>query len=151
MIESSDKLSVSLRPKPVLTVTRTSLSREKLIYILVCNEKRRYHKGSSKVVYIGRTEKGIARIAKSAAYRADKIFGKQGVTTFEARVVTFRKRRGEKSRTKLERAFLLAFKELYGELPLCNEQLKRKRTTDEFTKYFNKRQLQHILKKLGTR
>lgn len=150
MLQSKEKLSVSLKRKPVLTVTRTSLSQEKLIYILVCNKKRRYRKGLSRVVYIGRTEKGIARIAKSAAYRADKIFGKQGVTTFEARVVTFRKRRGEESRKKLERAFLLAFKAMHGELPLCNEQLKRKRTTDEFTKYFNKRQLQHILKKLGT-
>lgn len=134
----------------MLTVTRSSLKQEKLIYILVCNKKRHYREGSSKVVHIGRTEKGIARIAKSAAYRADKIFGKKGVTTFEARVVTFRKRRGEESRKKLERAFLLAFKGLYGELPLCNQQLKRKRTTDEFTRYFDKWQLQHILKKLGT-
>ena len=151
MINSKGKLKISLRPKPVLTVTRSSLKEEKVIYILVCNKKRRYRKGSSKVVYIGRTEKGIARIAKSAAYRADKIFGRHGVTKFEARVVTLKERRGEEYRKKLERAFLLAFKGLHGELPKCNQQGKRKRTTDEFTKYFNKGELQHILKKLGTR
>jgi len=150
MTDSKDKLEISLRPRSVLTVTRTSLSQEKLIYILVSNKKIRYRKGSSKIVYVGRTEKGIARIAKSAAYRADRIFKRPSVTIFEARVITFRESSSIKSRKKLERAFLLAFKGLYGQLPLCNQQGKRYRTTDEFKKYFDKMKLQHILKKLGT-
>jgi hypothetical protein len=111
------RLHVSLKRKAAMTVTRVVVGEEKLVYVIVADKKMEYSTGRSRVVYIGTTKNGVARVAQSAANWTDKVLGQRGVEAFEVRIVTCRPRQRVKSWIKLERALLLAFRERYGEVP----------------------------------
>lgn len=53
--------------EPVITVETDVTNYSDLVYILVANRPLKYEKGSSRIAYIGRTNKGVSRIAESAA------------------------------------------------------------------------------------
>lgn len=94
------------------------------MYVLVQDKKFSYPSGRSRVVYIGTTKSGANRVAQSAAYWAETILRGHGVRHFEARIITCRPRQRVKTWVKLERALLLVFKEIYGDVPKCNTQGK---------------------------
>lgn len=142
------RLSISLRRGEALKVTRVTLDGEKLVYALVQDKKQNYSTGRSRVVYIGTTKNGTDRVAQSAASWADTILRQHGVDNFAARIITCRPRQHVKTWRKLERALLLVFKEIYGEVPRCNTHGKNIVETDEF-RYFARARIKRILDDLG--
>ncbi|WP_454828836.1 hypothetical protein [Pseudoxanthomonas wuyuanensis] len=142
------RASISLKREPALIARRVILHNEKLVYVLIANKKFEYADGRSKIVYIGTTEKGGARIAQSVAARSRAILELRGVTEFEARTITCKPRQRVKMWYKLERALLLSFKEKFGEVPRCNIQGKNILEVDEFN-YFSKPRLKRILEDLS--
>ena len=117
------RLQVSLKKAPALTVRRVALEHERLVYVICADRKLRYKNGAySHIAYIGTTKKGIARVAGSAAFRAQEVLWSHGVQSFDVRLVTCRGRNGIRSWCRLERAMLIAFREMFGTVPLCNVQ-----------------------------
>lgn len=82
------------------------------------------------------------------AVRSDEILSLHGVRSFRVAIITYTVRPGvRKPWHKLERALLLSFRELYGEVPICNRTGMRMKETNEFG-YFSRRQMQRILEDL---
>ena len=142
------RLRLSLKRDEALNVTRVSIRKDRLVYILVTDKKLSYPNARSRIAYIGTTKKGLSRISQSVAARADAILKLHGVRSFQARVVTCKRRRNVKTWYKLERAMLITFKELYGAVPTCNSKGSKMRKTDEF-KYFSSARVRTILKDLA--
>lgn len=140
-------LKVSLNRVHAIEVTRIAIGNQKLVYALTADRKFSRTYGKSAVAYIGTTKKGIARIASSAAYRAEDILSEYGVKKITARIVTCKPRSAVKTWVKLERAMLLMFREIYGEVPPLNMQGNRIRETDEF-KYFSREKLRKLVLEL---
>lgn len=69
-----------------------------------------------------------------------------GVRNLEFHVVQCPRRQNVKTWRILERALLLTFREVYGEVPRCNTQGKRMSWHDEH-KYFTGGRLRSIVKK----
>ena len=152
----------------LMEVLRDSISdlHHRLVYIVAMEEQiYNYPKGASSIIYIGetRTTKAPAasannpawkRPATSMAERVHEFFEdyfedyEGDVRKFVSWTVTCEGRQRVKTWEKLERAFLLDFRFLYGEVPLCNVQGKNYLETDEF-QYFSKRKIRRILKELG--
>lgn len=140
--------NISLKREPALIARRVILKDEKLVYVLIADKKVDYKKGRSKVVYIGTTKKGGARIAQSVAWRSKDIFAMHGVKEFSARTISCRPRRHVKMWRKLERAMLLAFKEIYEDIPSCNIHGVNYSERDEF-QYFSKARVKRIIEDLS--
>ena len=138
------RLRISLKKNPAMVVSRVAIDDLKLVYAACASKKLKYPTGSSPVIYIGTTEKGVERLFTSASYRADAILSEHGVDSFEVRVVTCRPRRRVRTWKKLERAMLLAFKERYGEVPKLNIQGKGMTEGNEFS-LFSKARVVAIL------
>jgi hypothetical protein len=138
---------VSLKREAALIARRIILRDEKLVYVLVANKKINYDTGRSAIVYIGTTKNGGSRIAASVAGRAKRILSLHGVTEFSARTLACRPRQRVKMWRKLERAMLIGFKELFGEIPECNVQGKNFKETDEF-RYFARARVHRIIEDL---
>lgn len=137
-------LRVRLEKTVALTMNRQSVGASRLVYAIVLGKKYHYQHGSSAVAYIGTTKKGVRRIAASAAARAEEMFRYQGVQSFDVRMITCDPRAGVPTWTKLERALLLVFREIYGEIPIGNVQGARMRETNEFD-YFSRERLRKVL------
>ncbi len=88
------------------------------------------------------------RVAQSAASRSNEILRQPGVNSFEARIVTCQPRQSVKTWHKLERALLIVFKELHGDVPRYNTHGKNFVETDEF-RYFSKARIRRILEDLA--
>lgn len=140
--------NLSLKRDAAIVARRVILRDEKLVYVLVANKKLQYKVGRSRVVYIGTTKNGGERIAQSVATRAGRILGLHGVTEFEARTVSCRPRQRVKMWHKLERAMLICFREMFGEVPECNVHGKNFTQTDEFL-YFAKTGIMRVLDDLS--
>lgn len=67
------RLTVSLSRKHAMMVTRMSLGKKKLVYVIQAQKPLKYPWGRSRIAYIGTTKKGIARFAQSAAAKADDV------------------------------------------------------------------------------
>lgn len=139
---------MSLKRNPALSATAVSIGKDKLVYILVADKKLKYEGGKSRIAYIGTTAKGMSRIAASVAKRAEDFLGIHGVRSFTARVVTCKPRRNVTTWRKLERAFLLGFKDKYGEVPWCNTQGKKMKETDEF-RFFTRKRIRNVIEELS--
>jgi len=143
------KSSLSLKTVHALEVTRIAIGNQKLVYVLIANKKFSYpHGQKSAIAYIGTTKRGVARVAGSAAERAQPILSKHGVKRVTARIVTCRPRRNVQTWKKLERAMLLTFRCEYGAVPECNSTGKKMKETDEF-KYFARDAVRNVIRKLG--
>ena len=140
------KANISLKRETALTANRILVGNQKLVYVLVGPKAVKYEWGRSRILYIGTTKNGSARVAQSVASRADSILQQHGVRSFEARIVTCRPRRRVKTWLKLERAMLLCFREIYGELPLCN--VSGLKPTDEFS-YFKRERVVQVIQELS--
>lgn len=130
-----------------VTVWRHGQVGERLVYVLRQNRPRRYETGSSRIIYIGTTGKGIDRVLGSLAFRTREVAGEWGVTDIDVKLVASTPRQRVKSWHKLERAFLLKFVDLYGETPLCNSTGHKMRRTDEF-RYFAENTIEARLRQL---
>jgi hypothetical protein len=128
-----------------MTVNRVAIGDERLVYAICADKKQKYPFGMSPIVYIGTTEKGVARIATSAAYRSYDVLAMHGVKSFDVRIVTCRRRQGIKSWKLLERALLLGFRAQFGDIPKCNSQGKRFQEGREFDVFARERIRQIIL------
>jgi hypothetical protein len=142
------RLSVKVGRDEAMRVTRVSIRRERLCYVIVADKRQRYAKGRSAIVYIGTTTKGNGRLASAAAHRAPGILGLRGVRSFTVRVVSCQSRQHVKTWSKLERGLLLVFKEKYGEVPRCNSHGKAMKPRDEF-EYFKRSRLLRIVEDLA--
>lgn len=142
------RLTVSLKPKVLLQVNRVKIGQDRLVYALVADKKLKYKWGRTCVMYIGTTTKGLARVASSAANKAEEILSHYGVRTCSARIITCKQRRNVRTWRKLERAMILSFREMYGEVPRCNSQGKRIVEKDEFD-YFNHSRIRQILRDIS--
>jgi hypothetical protein len=117
--------------------------------VLIASKKFSYpHGRKSSIAYIGTTKKGVARVAGSAAERAQEILSMHGVQKVTARIVTCQPRRKVKTWLKLERAMLLEFRSAYGSVPKCNSHGKNMLETDEFS-YFSRDAMRKLIQKLG--
>lgn len=127
-----------------MTVTRVSVSRLKLCYVVTANRVVRYPRGRSRIVYIGTTQRGVERLASSAATRAPAILGTHGFTHFEVHVVTCAPLQHVKTWRKLERALLLGFRSRYRRVPLLNSHGVAMTEVDEF-RYFARTRIRNVL------
>lgn len=119
-----------------------------MVYVLVASKMLKYPYGKSKIAYIGTTKKGIQRVAQSVAYSADHILGLHGVRSFEARIVSCRRRQNVSTWEKLESALLLAFRREFGKVPRFNQKGAKMNERDEFT-YFNEKRIREIINRLS--
>ncbi|KRA46898.1 hypothetical protein ASD72_06910 [Pseudoxanthomonas sp. Root630] len=143
------RIKLSLHRGHALELTRVSVGKAKLVYVLITDKKIKYSNGKkSRIAYIGTTEKGNARIAQSVAARAEDIFDIRGVHSFHARIITCRPRRNVKTWRQLERALLIKFKEMFGEVPYCNIQGKNISRFKEFN-YFAEAGVQATIEELS--
>jgi hypothetical protein len=142
------RIKLSLNRDHAMHATRVSIGKSKLVYVLVADKKLKYTDGKSRIAYIGTTKKGTARIAQSVAARADDILGIRGVRSFHARVITCRPRRNVKTWHYLERALLIKFRELYGEVPACNSHGSNMKRGKEFD-YFADHGLEQVIEELS--
>jgi hypothetical protein len=144
----AERLTISLKPKNAMQVTRVSIGKKKLVYIILAKNALKYPWGRSKIVYIGATKKGVDRVAQSVAARAQDVLSIHGVHEFSVRIVTCSPKSGVKIWHKLERAFLLTFLNKYGALPKCNTQGRKMKQRGEF-KYFTHRRIERVLEMLA--
>ena len=142
------RLKIKLNNKAAITITRSAIQTDKLVYIARSNKPFRYKYGKSRIVYIGTTQAGVHRIATSAAHKAEDLLGRFGVKQLEFHVVTSKKRPNVQSWRLLERALLLTFRERYGEIPHCNSQGLKIQWNDE-RDCFRDDHLRHVINQLS--
>ena len=142
------RLTVSLKRDPALSATRVGTGKAELVYVLVADKKLNYERGRSRIAYIGTTQRGMSRIARSVAVRAERILGERGVRSFDARIVTCKPRQKVKTWEILERALLLEFRKEYGEAPLCNSLGTKMKEGDEF-RLFRRKRIRTIIEDLS--
>jgi len=148
-VPTTRRLNVSLREPAALSVARIRKPRQDLVYILCARRKLRYNRGRSRIVYIGKTGRGLNRITESVAERAPKILALHGVASFAAHVLTATQQTGVKSALKLERALLIAFRDRFGSVPKCNSKGQRMKAADEFTVLFARSRIEAIIDDLS--
>lgn len=137
------RLTISLT-KTAMWAHRVSTGKERLVYVITADRFFKYPTGRSRIVYIGTTKNGAARIAESIAFRSDEVLSLHGVTEMSVRIATCTARQHVKTWHKLERALLLQFKDEYGSVPYCNDKGKSMVWTNELD-YFTKARLSTIL------
>lgn len=142
------RAKISLKREVALTARRILIGGQKLVYVLVAERAVKYPWGRSRILYIGTTRNGSARVAQSVSARADNILQRHGVKLFHARIVTCSPRRRLKTWVELERALLRIFRELYGELPKCNGRGVRTRKPER-RRLFNRDRLVSIVQQLS--
>ena len=128
----TQKLRISLKRGSAMTVNRVAIGDSQLVYAICADKKIKYPHGSSPVVYFGTTERGVDRIAASAAYRAAEVLNIYGVKSFDVRIITCKSEPGVKSWKLLERALLIGFRERFGATPKCNDKGRNMTPTREF-------------------
>lgn len=142
---SKRKLSAKLHRSEVMLVNRAAIKAKHLVYLLVANKTEKYVWKSSPILYIGTTEKGVARMAVSAAHRAEDILGRYGTRKFAVRVVTCQRRAGMQTWRVLEKDLLRRFKLHHGEVPRLNESGKNL-NPNNLSGYFSERKLDKIIR-----
>jgi len=147
-MDLSRRLSVMVKWPPAMTVTRLTGSPSKLCYVVTANKIVAYSKGRSKIVFIGATDEGIARLVTAVASRTDEILSNHDLTHFEAHVVTCKALPRVQTWRMLERALLVTFRDLHGEPPLCNRHGARLQEEDAFA-YFARERILNVLEDLG--
>ena len=143
------RLNVSLKSGAAMHVNRLSVGTMKLVYVIVQNKLIHYPWGNSYIAYIGTTEKGIDRISQSVAAKAPQVLRAHGVDRFDVRLVTCKGRQRVRTWRKLERAMLLAFREMYGEPPKYNVHGKAMREIAEFD-LFARERIKEILRQVDS-
>jgi hypothetical protein len=145
------RASIRLKGK-TLHANRMAMGEDCFVYVFVANRPHRYKSGTdgkSRIVYIGTTRKGLRRLVDSVFDRSTKIFG-WGTHSFDAYILTCKRRNRVRMWLKLERALLLAFRERYGRVPKANADVKKMTGADAF-KYFSRARIDALIENLGKR
>jgi hypothetical protein len=142
------RLKVVLQQGEAMRITRVAMRANKLVYVIVADRKVRYPLGSSGIVYVGTTKKGVSRVAQSAAYWTEDVLALRGVRAFRVRILTCPPRQKVKTWRLLERALLVGFRALYGRVPRYNSQGRRMRLRDE-SRFFSYQRVKEILQELA--
>lgn len=125
-------------PEPVLRVTTRAMRTLGLVYLLVAHKPIRYARGASRIAYVGTTERGIDRVASSAAHRVQQASKElRGFRYVDAYIVWTSPRSGRHKKDRpphrtLERAFLLRFRDIFGVVPRLNKQGHKLKEQNEF-------------------
>lgn len=136
---------IKLFGEPVMSVSRSALKADRLVYVLTVNKLMKYPNGRSSIVYIGTTKTGIRRVASSIAYRVESLLNQTGIKHVQAYILTYKGRSGVQGMwNKLERAALVVFKLTYGDKPLLNKKGKNFWPKDEFKHFSHRRLLSKI-------
>ncbi len=138
------KLTIKTNRKPAVTITRTAVKTNQLVYLAIANKSLKYAHGRSRIVYVGTTKRGASRIAASAASKANEMLSGYGISSLEFYVVSCQSRQGVKTWHKLERGLILTFREMFGDIPHCNTQGSRFVWRDE-DRYFTRKRLRSIV------
>jgi hypothetical protein len=138
------ELNAKLHSAEVLVVDRKAIKARHLVYLLVADSPQRYPWKTSPILYVGTTAHGVARIAASAAHRADDIFARYGIRRFVVRVVTCPRRAGMQTWKVLEKDLMRRFKARHGEVPFLNEW--KNLNPHHLSGYFSEAKLDKILK-----
>lgn len=149
---------------PAMTIEWNGAWDQKLVYVLRAdkrirrykggknNEPRKYKNGGSRIIYVGETSVGEAKMfrpAYSAVRKGERAFHEiSGVRRIEIHLVTAKKRKGVKIWEKLERGMLAVFKEEYGQLPCYNKHGKGFRAED-VEAYFTRSRLKSVIDDLS--
>jgi len=116
-------MKANLSKRAPMVLHRDILKRNTLVYLVVAPKPIRRKNGRSRIAYIGTTQKGVSRMALSAAFRAQEVFDRKSFQKLEVCVVSSKGRPGRIAWWKiLERALLAKFFERYHEFPLCNRK-----------------------------
>lgn len=142
------KLTLSVHRTPIMTVTRSGIDKSRLVYFILANRTLKYKYGDSRIAYIGTTKNGLSRISQSAATHAETVLGLHGITSFDVHLVTCKPKPGVKTWHILERAILLEFRAIYGEIPHCNSDGSKFKEMKEFETFARER-VRKIIKELG--
>ena len=140
------KLSIKRSNKIALSIMRSAIRAERLVYIAVANKKIKYQHDRSYIAYIGTTKTGANRIAGSAAARAKELLTEHGIKRLDFFVVTCTAKQRVETWKKLETALLLTFRCIYGTVPLGNTHGKKMKWGDE-KKYFTTKALEQTIDK----
>lgn len=117
-----------------------------LVYIASANRRVKYGKGlKSRVVYIGTTTRGVARIAESAAKKTTELLTTHGFKSLHFRVVKCKGTQSVAMWEKLESALLMEFLDMYGKLPLGNHKISKTFDWDSIEKHFVRSALRDTL------
>jgi hypothetical protein len=140
-------LRVRVSKGSALTVDRSSLWKNRLVYILVANKTFKYKSGKrTHILYIGTTGKGARRPATSAVAKAMSIFGDvRGVKQIGVYLLNSDSRPSVRTWQKLESALLAAFCQRYYELPMKNKK-RGEYAHEEDIRYFRRENLVKILR-----
>ena len=118
------------------------------MYFFVVDKRLKYPEGRSRIAYIGTSRNGLDRVLTSVAERAKPIFEIHGVNRIQVYTVGCAPRRRVKAWRILERACLLAFRDVYGKVPWENVVGKALEEDDEF-EYFDRGSVRRLLKEIG--
>ena len=142
------KLKIRSSKQPAIVINRVAFRDKKLVYVARANKKLKYPWGRSRISYIGTTKRGAHRVASSAVWKGADLLFQYGIKHLELNVVTCQKIPGVESWRKLERALLIRFREIYGEIPRANNAGKKMKWKKE-KKYFPERQLEKVIEGLS--
>lgn len=133
----------------VVHVDRSIINYSNAVYLLVSPRLHAYPKGRTRILYIGRTRKGAERVLSSVSDRLWEAFPKlHGVDSLDVYIVDWKGRKALNSSRYAERAFLVAFRQLYGTVPRLNEMGKRMGTNGAFD-WFNPDPIVRYLRQFG--
>lgn len=144
----SKKITVRVSDKPAITVERRAIRERKIVYVICASKPLPYPDGRSRVVYIGRTERGVRRVADSIAGKAEKFLGQRGVSKLEAFILRPAARQSVRSWEDLEKDLLITFRSLYHREPLGNT-LGKKMKRAHLSGRFSRSRLEGILERFG--
>lgn len=131
---------------PVLTIGRAALKADRLVYIIKSNKRQKYRFGRSRILYIGTTEVGAYRVAHSAVDKAYKFLRQYATKELQLYIVTCTRIPGVPTWEKLERALILQFRSIYGDVPRGNKTGMKMKWRDE-REYFRTETLEKALMK----
>jgi hypothetical protein len=139
------RLGTKLQKIAAVQITRSAVRTDKIVYVARANKKLKYKYGTaSAIAYIGTTKRGADRIAASAVKQARDILGEYGINKLTFYVVTCRAQRNVESWKFLERALIIRFRDLHGEIPVGNDQFKNASRGKEF-EYFSDASLDKVI------
>lgn len=152
------RLKIKFSKSPSIIIHRAAFRNDRLVYVARANKRIRYPVGDksriaqmrerSRIVYIGTTKKGARRIASSAAAKGEELLYDYGMKGLEFHIVTCTRRPGVESWRKLERALIIRFRELYGDIPKGNNLGRFWRWKDE-KDYFSQDKLDQVIDALS--
>lgn len=135
---------------PIIRIHRESAEANKLVYIAVANRMFRYSRwGKSRIVYIGMTKVGVNRVASSAAHKAAEILKEFNCKHLDFYTIHASGHQGVALWEKLERALIIRFREIMGDVPRFNRLYKYAQWRDE-QRYVSQANLDAIIKALGS-